>query len=61
VRFITNTIFEKDGKFFVMIDVPSNEEPDPEHPTTFGTTEEAGPFDSLEEAKKFEAKNTVAD
>jgi hypothetical protein len=47
LRFITNTIFEQGGKYFVMVEVPSNEEQDLEHPTTFGTTEEAGPFDSL--------------
>lgn len=49
MRFITNTIFERDGKYFVMVDVPSNEEPDIENPTKFGTTEDAGPFDSLDE------------
>lgn len=55
MHFITNTIFEKDGKYFVIVEIPSNEKQDPEHPTTYGTSEDAGPFDSLDEAKKFQA------
>lgn len=55
MHFIMNTIFEKDGKYFVTVEIRSNEKQDTEHPTTYGTTEDAGPFDSLDEAKKFQA------
>jgi hypothetical protein len=38
--------YQKDGKFWVCVDMPSGEEPDPEHPSTYGYTEEFGPFDT---------------
>jgi hypothetical protein len=59
VRHIKNMIYESGGKYFVMVEMPSNEPQNIEHPTTFGYTEEAGPFDTLEEAERVE--NQVAE
>ena len=36
-----------------MVDMPSGETPNIEHPSTFGYTQDVGPFDNLEAAKKF--------
>jgi hypothetical protein len=53
----TNTIFEENGSFFVLVDVPSDEPQDVERPSTFGHTEDAGPFDTFEAAQEFEGSN----
>ena len=54
MRHIKNTIYVSGGQYFVMVEMPSNEPQNIEHPTTFGYTEEAGPFDTLEEAERVE-------
>jgi hypothetical protein len=42
---------QKDGKFWAVVDMPSNEPQDIEHPSTFGYTEDVGPFDTEAEAQ----------
>lgn len=53
----TNTIFEEDKKFFVTVQMPSNESENVRRSSGLGHAEDAGPFDSLQDAEKFEGTN----
>ena len=53
----TNTIFEEDKKFFVTIQTPPDESESFRRSSTFIHAEDAGPFDSLDDAHKFEGAN----
>jgi hypothetical protein len=50
---LLGTVFQRDGAHWVMVSMPSGETPNLEHPSTFGYTEDVGPFATPEEAQEF--------
>jgi hypothetical protein len=46
-------VHEVGGEFWATVDMPSDEPEDPDRPSTFGYTEEVGPFKTEGEAQRF--------